>query len=104
MTKKILDHDPLTNTTDYIHLDGTGKAVIESIQDCEPVLDYNAEMAEFFNKKGDWWRIGSVPLSVCMEWSKECGAKPFTREWQAYAKKKLHESENRKLNPNRIRF
>ena len=57
--KRLLDYDPETGTTEYIHLDGTGKAVIESIQDCEPVLEYNAEMAQFHDKKGEYWRIGN---------------------------------------------
>ena len=101
--KRLLDFDPETGITDYMHLDGTGKAVIESIQDVEPVLEYNAQMAEFHDKKADYWRIGSIPLSVCFEWSQECGYKPFTKGWQEYAKKKINHSDYAKLNPNRIR-
>lgn len=102
--RRFLDYDAETGTTEYIHLDGTGKAVIESIQDCEPILEYNAQEAKNFDKKSDYWKIGSIPLSICFEWSKECGAKPFTKEWQAYAKKKLNDSNYSKLNPNRIRI
>lgn len=102
--KRLLDNDPESGFSEYIHLDGTGKAVIESIQDCEPVLEYNAQMAQFHDKKADWWRIGSIPLSICFEWAKECGAKPFSKEWQAYAKKKMNHSDYSKLNPNRIRI
>lgn len=102
--KRLLDHDPETGVTEYIYLDGSGKAVIESIQDCEPVLDYNAQMAEGFDKKSDYWRVGSIPLSLCLEWSKECGAKPFTKEWTAYAIKKVNDPDYAKLNPNRIRI
>lgn len=102
--RHFLSHDPEVGVTEYLHLDGTGKAVLESIQDCEPVLEYNAEMAQHFDKKDDYWRIGSIPLSICFEWAKECGCKPFTREWQAYAKKKLNHPDYAKLNPNRIRI
>ena len=102
--KRLLDYDPETKTTEYIHLDGTGKAVIESIQDCEPILEYNAQEAEFFDKKSDYWKVGTIPLSICFEWAKECGCKPFTKEWQEYAKKKMNDSNFSKLNPNRIRI
>lgn len=102
--KRLLDYDPDTGIREYIHLDGTGKSVIESIQDCEPVLEYNAAMAELFDKKGDYWWVGSIPLSVCQIWAQECGAKAFTKEWQAYAKKKLNDPDYAKLNPNRIRL
>ena len=102
--KRLLDYDSETGITEWIHLDGTGKAVIESIQDCEPVLDYNAEMAELHDPKADYWRVGSIPLSICMEWAKESKTKPFTHEWQDYAKKKLNDRDYAKLNPNRIRI
>lgn len=102
--KRSLGVDPLTGVEENIYLDGTGKAVIESIQDCEPILEYNAQMAGYLDKKADWWRIGSIPLSICVEWAKECGTRPFTKEWQEYAKKKMNHSDYSKLNPNRIRI
>ncbi len=61
-------------------------------------------MADNLDKKSNWWRIGSIPLVTCMEWAKESNTRPFTREWQAYAKKKLNSSEYAKLNPNRIKI
>jgi hypothetical protein len=100
--KKLLDYDLDTREAEYIHLDGTGRAVIESIQDCEPSIAFNRFMADQHNPKGDYWFVGNIPNHLCVLWSKECGAKPFTKEWVAYAKKKMMDRDFSKLNPNRI--
>lgn len=102
--RRVVDYDPLTGIVDYAHLDGTGKAIIESIQDCEGIIEYNAKLSETHDTKKDYWRVGTIPLTVCWQWAKECGAKPFTKEWQAFAKKKMQDRDYRKLNPNNIRL
>jgi hypothetical protein len=46
LSKKIvIDYDPETKTKEVMHLDGTGQAVIEAIQDVESSLEFNAFMA-----------------------------------------------------------
>ena len=104
MSKRILDYDPDTKTTEYMHLDGTGQAVIESIQDVEDNFNFNQAMAEKHNPKKDMWFVSNIPSSLCLKWSQECGAKPFTKEWQAYAIEKVQERDFRKLNPNNIKL
>lgn len=78
--------------------------VIESVQDAQEIVDHNARMADHLDKKQDWWFIGSIPMNICLQWSQECGARPFTKEWQAYAKKQVQLPEYRKLNPNNIKL
>lgn len=102
--KRHLDYDPVTKTQEVIHLDGTGRAVIESIQDVEGILEMNALEAEFFDKRRDYWKVGSIPLSFCFDWARETGTRPFTREWQNAIKRFLHDRDFRKLNPNNIRL
>lgn len=102
--RKVLDYDPGTKTTEYIHLNGTGNAVIESIQDVEPSIKFNQMMAGHFNKKDERWFVGNIPNHLCVKWAAECGAKVFTKEWVAYAKTKLQDRDFSKLNQNGIKF
>ena len=102
-TRKFLDYDPLTKTTRYFHSDDD-RYVIESVQDVEDIINYNARMAEGFNKKADGWFVGCIPLDKCQEWAQESGTTVFTRDWQEYAKKQVQLPEYRKLNPNNIKL
>jgi len=102
--KELLDYDPETKTAEYIHLDGTGQAVIESVQDVESSIEFNAFMADIHDPKGDRWFVSNIPNSLCLKWAQDCGAKPFTKEWIEYVKKKVMERDFSKLNPNRIKM
>lgn len=105
MSKRVLlDYDAETQTTEYMHLDGTGQAVIESIQDVESSIEFNRFQAERLNKKDERWFVSNIPNHLCLKWSQECGVKPFTKEWIEYVKKKVQSAEFSKLNPNRIRL
>lgn len=104
MARYIIDHDAGRQQTDYLVTDTDGSMVIHSVQDAQDIVDHNARMAEHLDKKQDWWFIGSIPLSICHQWSQECGAKPFTKEWQKYATKQVQLPEYRKLNPNNIKL
>ena len=105
MSKRVLlDYDAETKTTEYMHLDGTGQAVIESIQDVESSIEFNRFMADRLDKKEERWFVSNIPNHLCLAWSQECGAQPFTKEWIAYAKKKVMDRDYSKLNPNRIKL
>ena len=104
MSRKLLDYDHETKTAEYIHMDGTGQAVIEAIQDVESSIEFNALMADKHDPKGEKWFVSNIPNSLCLKWSQECGAKPFTKEWIAYTKKKIMDRDYSKLNPNRIKL
>ena len=82
----------------------TGKNVIESVQDVEPFFERSKLLAEGLNKKEEWWYIGSIPDILIMQWAKECGAKPYSKEWQKYAVKQMNDRDYRKLNPNNIKL
>lgn len=73
MTKRILDHDPLTGVTTYHEYDpSTGKTHIESRQDVSKILDYTKRLANDgdYKRKGikeDWYHFASVPNVVLLE-------------------------------------
>lgn len=102
---KFLDYDPLSKITRHMATDReAGKNVINSVMDVEPFIDWNKAAAEKLDKRGDWWFVGTIPPIIVELWANECGAKPFTREWQNYAAKQLNLPDYRKLNPNNIRL
>lgn len=101
---KILSYDPMTQTKEVMHFSDDGRHVIESIQDCTDIVEQNALEAGFHNKKSDWWKVGSIPLTLCFQWAKESGTRPFSKEWQKVVKKKMNSSDYAKLNPNRIKI
>lgn len=106
MAKYTLDYDPETKIRSVLHtdLDGPEEMVIESIQDADDIIDFNAKAAEKFDKRKDWWLIGSIPLTLCQQWARESATKVFTKEWQEYAKKQMNDPDYAKLNQNRIKL
>ena len=103
--KRLLDSDPLTGTQTYFEHDHvTGKSIIETVQDVDPLIDRSKMLAGTLNKKEDWWAVGSIPDSMIVKWSQECGAKPYSKEWHKYAMKQLNSREYAKFNPNRIKL
>ena len=70
---------------------------LTSSQNADPVLDFVREAKGHFKKGADQHYVGSVPILVCQIWAKECRAPIGTREWRAYAHRKLHSGEFSKL-------
>lgn len=88
--KRLLDLDPETGTTEwYIYDDALDQVTIHTVQDVGPILEANkaryAMTDERANWKGDWHRVGQVPLSVWqnlppgIKWSKD--QKAMKRWW-----------------------
>ena len=103
--KRLLDTDPLTGVKTYHEYDSaTGQNVIESVQDVEPFFDRSKLLASGLNKKEEWWPIGTIPDILIVQWAKECGAKPYSKQWHVYAMKQLNSSDYSKINPNRIKL
>lgn len=79
MTKRLLDHDPLTGVTEYFHYDHvTDTSYVETVQDVDPILDVTKELQnndEYTKKgiKGDMWHFASIPIVVQMRWLSEYG-------------------------------
>ena len=103
--KKILNHDSFTGITDYFeHDSATGKNIIQSVQDIDPILEINKMEGEYLDKRENWWKVGSIPLVMCQKWAEESGTIVWSKEWHEYAKKQLNHSDYRKLNPNKIKL
>jgi hypothetical protein len=79
LDKRLLNRDPLTGIEEWFHYDPMADSVhIETVQDVEPILDGNKELA----KNDDSWKHGvkndfalyaSIPLVVQMKWLTEYG-------------------------------
>lgn len=104
MPKYHLDYDPETKTRQILHTDQDGNAVLESIQDVEDILEYNADRAKRLDKKQDAWFIGTIPNSICIKWAQESNTRIYTKEWMEYARKQVQSSDYSKINPNRIKL
>lgn len=97
--------DSLDGVSTYFEHDSkAGQNIFTHIQDVEPFVDWNKHAAPHLDKKEDYWFVGRIPDTVILQWAAECGAKPYSKTWQAYAAKQLNKAEYAKLNPNRIQL
>lgn len=101
--RRLVDTDPYTGMQTFHTYEG-GKNILETVQDVEPILERTAHLAAGLDKKKDWWYVGTIPDTIVLQWAQECGAKPYSKEWQRYAMKQMNRSEYRKLNPNKIQL
>ena len=102
---RLLDYDPFTGITTYFEHDAlTQKNTIKYSQDVEPIFEMNKFEAQALDKKKDWWKIGTIPNAIIMQWSQECGHPAYSKEWQEYARKKLNDRDYCKMNVNRIKL
>jgi hypothetical protein len=102
---KLLDYDPFTGLRTYFEHDPkTGKNTIQYQQDVQHILDANQFEAKALDKTKSWWKIGTIPNNLIMQWSVECGHPPYSKDWQEYSRKKINSPEFRKLNVNNIKL
>jgi len=102
---KKLGYDPFTGITDYFYTDSeTGKNIIKSVQDVNPILEANMRAQGQLDRTKNRWYVGTIPQIKVLEWSQQCGHPPYSRGWHDYAVKQLNKAENRKLNPNKIKL
>jgi len=102
---RLLDYDPFTGIkTFFEHDPKTNKNHIRYEQDVESILETNKFEAQALDKKKNWWKVGTIPNNVMLQWSIECGHPVYSREWQEYAKKQLTLPEYSRLNQNRIKL
>ncbi len=102
---KLLDYNRATGEGRRFHYDRqSNRSIIEHVQDVEPILDFNRAKAPTLDRRADWWFIGTIPNGICLQWSTECGHKPYSKGWREYAAKQLNKAEYAKLNPNRVRL
>ena len=102
---RLLGHDPFTGITEYFKHDSeTGKNIIMSVQDCDPILEMNKRASEKLNKKGNFWYVGTIPNVILMRWAKECGHRMWSNEFNEYAKKQMNSGNYRAFNQNKIKL
>lgn len=77
--KKLFNHDPVLGTTEFFHYDHfTGDVHIETVQDVEPILDWNKELANDTDRtqkgiKEGMWHYASIPIVVQLRWLNDYG-------------------------------
>ena len=104
MPKYHFDSDPLTGTTQYLHVDQDGTCVLESLQDASDIIEHTKRRADLLNRKKDLWYIGSIPNQLCLQWAQESGTRIYSKEWMQVVKRNIQLSEYRKFNPNNIKL
>lgn len=71
MEKRLFDVDPLTGATQYFHYDEmTDETVIETVQDLEPLFDFNAATYNSIDEKAKWGDgkvVARLPLNIYMD-------------------------------------
>ena len=78
----------------------TGAVRVVKTQNCDNILAAIKEAPDVFRKNtgpNGARYAGSVPLLVAGQWARECGAAVGTKEFLAYARKKLMSGEYNKL-------
>ena len=75
MTKRILDYDPVTGTTQWFHYDSAAdQYALETTQDVTKIVERNKalfrQVDERANWKGDQHHVASIPMSVYHELAK----------------------------------
>lgn len=85
-----------------VHFDGSGRdltAAIETVQDVEPILEWNKE-ARRDDQNSDWGRhVARIPNVIYVKWMNEEHAKGntslklFTPEFDAIVQRKLQDPE-----------
>lgn len=72
MSKRLLEYDPLTQTSTYFEADGSGKFLISQQQDVQAILKYTKRLANdsSYKRQGiksDWYHFATVPNTVLHE-------------------------------------
>jgi hypothetical protein len=78
MTKRVLDHNPLTGVTTYFEYTSDDRMVITSEQEISSIVDDAAAMRnnDEYSKAGiknDQWHYARLPLSVIVQMKEKFG-------------------------------
>lgn len=92
--------------TESYSLDSNGNLVVKKSLDAQPIVDAvqmsSDIQAPVRNDRG-MLHLGSIDQLTANNWAKECGAAVGTKEFAAYAKKKLQSGEYAKFRVKRKR-
>lgn len=101
--KRLLDYDPLTGVTQYFHYhESTGEWGIESVQDVDPILDWNksAQNHDSYSSNGiknEFWHVARIPIVIQEKWLREDGIDVFNKDHWKKVKSKLNDPDYRYL-------
>lgn len=73
-----------------------GKLIVDRHQDIQALIDRNkaeADVAPSMFGQAAVRKIGSIPLVIAEQWSRECGAAIGSKEFSSYCKKKLMDGD-----------
>jgi hypothetical protein len=102
--KRLLNDRAGIRTWMHRHSDGT--FTIETVQDCEPILERNKAMALERGKKirdRTWVPVASIPITVQYEWAKKYGiTNVFDEEYEPLIRRLLNSNEWRYLRTSEI--
>lgn len=90
---EILDHDPFTGITIYHDYDAvTDITTLQTVQDCEPILENNKILQNLddrgWDKEREWRRVAEIPLALLEKWRVEEDIDIFDENhWPAIARK-----------------
>lgn len=86
----------MLSPTEEYGFDPDGRLVIKRSQEIESLLAMNAHEAEaapsMFGQAAVR-KLGSIPLVIAEEWSRECGAAIGSKEFALYCKRKLMDGD-----------
>ena len=78
-----------------------GKVYVKTTEDVQPLLDANGRLRSVYDEMPNYGRnarlAARVPGTVAQNRAKECGAAVGTKEYMAYAKRKLIAGDYQKL-------
>jgi hypothetical protein len=102
MGKRLLDFDPLTGIKTYHHYDHKTKITrIERVQNVEPILEYNKELAKTDHEKQgikrSWWHAACIPIVMQEKWLNEHGVDIYNRDHWPAVKRLLNDPDYRYL-------
>lgn len=100
---KLVDYDPFFGISTYYKTQD-GKGILSEVQDVEPFIDINKNIADSLDKRQNLWMVGEIPLTICHKWAIECGHKMFSKEWQEYSKKQLNNPDYKMFNQAKIKL
>lgn len=93
MTRRILDFDPLSNTTTYFDFDAQDQMHITTVQNVNPVIEAATKRRhdDDYSKRGmkeDMWHYARIPDAVALEMRTKYGVDMLAQkvDWKAVLK------------------
>lgn len=103
MSKRVIDHDPLTGITTWFDYDpATDMTFVGREQDVEAILERNKILQnhERYTRDGfknEWWHYATIPNVLIEKWKVEEGIDVFNKDHSKRVYQKLNAPEYRYL-------